>query len=906
MGLKCKIRYKSGEAFAYDSNGEISSLYLDALAVTNNQGRALNMWATAQTPKFKQLFGDFSPQIEDVVKYYETVKSDGSTLSSADIFQITQFIKSNGLTSLSQLQTVLNSIFKEDGNLGINVVNAINSGIYSADELKDINLGEISNILSKIEGHLVKEDIFVEPDDQEFFYKNSEFKTIFGSYEKVPSSEVDTEIAQVLNNFTDDAQIYDAIQKLPYSDFVERFTEDEAFARDTINRIKGLNKIPLLTYIASQLTDKPVEFYSTLKNTLLDGPVPLKLEATFDYLSKIDIDVWQNNLEDIREVLKEAELTAIESNIDIIGLNQSVPNYQGVMSVMSSMIELLRNKTEENLVLFSAIHAEVIGNEVPSVFVEKINPTYSGLNIVKVFSSKNEDQLFESDGLIKIGDNLYHKVEIPANKTAMYENLYRRLREGNLGIPLSLSREIDYSDPLNKTQILEIISEYVMTRDVGFETRNQEDISLNQLVFNHLPIEEPNFVRDASLIIDTKTDPQYLKTRFVSDFYNYILSEKYDNSEVYRTTLSKFKINDRDISLIGEVDNIDFIEYSEELKDYIRLKKDQNMKHLVEEPNYPVLEDLLFLNFPDQVPETKAYFVLDGDYAVMGKSADLFVKIQKDTYRKVADTDEISVYNKIVSTPDQLYYDNNLNFSFDKEAVKQVVQNYRNFSGRSYDFEQYKSRLELSDIGNKLDIDTQPYYLQNFGEEGFLEDLRLISEKPETVFSSIRPSKNITIDANKISTRYTPGSKIDTPGKAFAVNERFYKQVKQKLQGMLGPYFNERFVKKTSNAYSYSVEVNIPEEFVRTLEEQELVRELSENDISRNMLSIVDDEIARGVDSGVLEEIGYNISELETEEPELSSDLKDVSLVFNSNLELLNLYSPQQSQTILNRLDECG
>lgn len=755
MGLKCQISHREGHPIVYDSNGEVSQLYMDALDVTGNEEEALNLWATSQLDSFKKLsnFGD-NPSIDDVIKFYDTLQADGNSLGVSETFQIKRFMQTNGFSSLSEAYSNLQKIFKPQGILTLDTGSALKSGLYSSEELSTIDLETVGNILSKIEGQLGKEDIFVEPQSVDFFYKNSEYKTLLGTYEKVSSESLDEDLNKLIDNFSNEQELYSRIQDLPYVDFVEKFFTDEIFAQQTINRLKGLRKIPVLTYVAGQLTDQNMSYYTTLKNTFLSGVDPLPFEANFDYLSHIDFSVWNKNLSEISQILKEIEEQAIESNIDVIGLHTKAADIPGVMTILQKLVNLINSNTEPNLVSFSNSYTALFGNPVESASVEKLADQYEGLNIVKVFSNLNNDQLFSQDGLIPIGENYFHKVQIPVNKSEMYEYLYKSLTKNNWELPIEFARNINIQNPLEKVSVLNAISEYVMSRDVGFPTSMQEDISLNQLVFSHLPLIPSNTREDITMLLGISTDETYLRGPFISDFYKYILSEKMDDSEVYRDTLSKFQINDRDISLLSPVESIDDIQYSQELKDYIRLKKDNNMKYLVTNISLPVLEDLLFLNRPDLIPNSDRKYLIDGDY-ILTKSLrpeymrfdDIFIKYQGNSYRKIMNLDGISSYLKIKVQLDNVYYTVNTDFSHYLESAIEVIKKNRNIIASDDSFEDFRNTIARSQVENswfynrkidhKLSEEDIEYFSNKFG------DFSVIVGDKDTFYKKLEESDNL-------------------------------------------------------------------------------------------------------------------------------------------------------------------
>jgi hypothetical protein len=225
----------------------------------------------------------------------------------------------------------------------------------------------------------------------------------------------------------------------------------------------------------------------------------------------------------------------------------------------------------------TTITAEAVTSPVDTVVVENIPSNYTGYNIVSLHTEIPENQLFNTYGLIKVGDNLFHKLDQNANVTDVLDFIYNEILEKRMSIP---SEYMLTKDIANKPSVLTDISRYLMSRNTIAGLQNKELYSGYQVAFNHQQL--PSKVSEVKDLAVIKTDENYLKLSFVSDFYNYILREKALNTSTYKSILSKFEITDRDITLTDTIPSIEGIEFQQELSDYIRLQKDSNMKYLVD------------------------------------------------------------------------------------------------------------------------------------------------------------------------------------------------------------------------------------------------------------------------------------------------------------------------------------
>lgn len=701
MGLKCRISYREGEVVVRKENGELSDLYYELLDYAKSPSIALDMWATAHSREMGEIGEDAT--VDEVVKYFDSAVAAKESLSPSEKMQVKDFMRRNGVETLDQLNKTLAESFKPNGVFEINPVAAVNSGLFTQDELVELDPLALQNLLLKIEGHLINDNFTVEPESQSDFYKDTTSKTIFGTYDRVSQEEVDAAIRSKIETFDNIEDFYEKIKELPYEDFVTRFTEDDKFANTIINRFSNLKRIPKLSIINGRLSKDNNKTYTTVKNTVSAGQNTTKVEADIDYLNSIDTEVWDSNPELIRQVLKEVEQEFIDLNVDVVGISEFPGRRAEVMAVIESATQMLNSVTEENIRTFSDNLSNLLSVQ-DTVVVENIPSEYTGYNIVSLHTEIPENELFNTYGLIKVGDNLFHKVDQRANAVDLIDFIYGEILNKRLSIPAEymLTKDI-----LDKPSVLNDISRYLMSRSTIQGLQDKELYSAYQVLFNHRPLaSKVNEARELAVI---KTDENYLKTSFVSDFYNYILKEKAANTSTYKTILSKFEITDRDITLTDTIPSIVGIEFQQELSDYIRLQKDSNMKYLVEPTTEIVSEDLLYTNFPEAKSEYEGDFVMLGDYIITPTTSDNFIKVNGELYRRGLDRENGRLFVKVPQRSDSKYYTKNLNFEFDRAEASSIFDKYNTIKKDSVDYTTFKSIISKSRIEDDMNVNLKEF-----------------------------------------------------------------------------------------------------------------------------------------------------------------------------------------------------
>lgn len=898
MGLKCKITYINNIPVATNEAGNPSLLYRDALAYTGNATEALNIWATVSTPEYQSIFG--KPQsvddvsLEQVVKFYNASKKLDAKLTSQELFGIKQMMRSNGVSTLSEMTKLLKTVFQLGDVPSYNPNLAVATGLFLPEDLPSLDLAAISDLIVRMEGEILRNDFEIAVDQSTINYKNSGVKNILGASEPVSIEQIDEEVLDLIADPQSEASFYDRLRELPYTDFVERFYSDKAFATEYMNRFADVVKIPVVEERNGELVADVTNTFSTVKNTMLDGLDSLDIDTNIAYLESIPDTIWEQKLDNIKNIIVEIETELATKNIDIVGLNRISTDKTTILALLQATSTMVLNPSDVNIEVFSQIYDSTF-LKTPTTSVQRLDKNLQGLTVIKMHSSKTAQQLFDQHGLIAVGDNLYQKVVQDENVGNLYEYLYQQMQDGNFKLPYQFSLERDMA---NKPAVLKDIEKYVNSRDTGLGFYN-EKVSLYQLIFKHPAINRSATAQqDAALLNTLATREDYLRTDFVSDFYNYILQEKLKDSEIYRNTLSKFAITDRDITLTGTPTDLKNIEMVQELMDYFKLSTNQNVKkYILSEMRGTASESLAAINFPDLVPEFTGSKNVVGSFVATSPLTDDFIRIGEDTYQKVKQTSTASIFVKLQKPQSSAYYTTRPVFegysqeTLDRLSNQDMVSMLKKSAA---DISTGKEKAGMmSTIVNRLlgrnqearamsAVKDEQVFTVNLVEfiraKGIsvVTDEKLIREKLAELgldsinqmfdFQDMGVNSSLTVKINGNNVTVIPDVRsrtINTEKAAFASATRMFDKIKTYLQNTAKELYRDDMVTRSGNTITLNIKPDLKTKVEALQQLDAEILRIAEEDKKTYAAEFVEgsrteEELERGVSEETLRDLGYN------------------------------------------------
>ena len=701
----CNLVYVDGVANAFNNNGEKSKLYEEALKYTEgNQEEAVKIWASTQSEEFSSEVGEENPSLQTVLRFLNNRVEKPQSLSTEELKEVSLMMSDMGISDLGEFTEKMNNMFQPNGFYEVDSKKLMKSGMFSVEDITEMNHVTVKNFLEKLNYFNIHKDfnLKVAPKKTKIQLRNTTAKkTPIGSYPLVSEQE----LVEYLVNNADDLSTPSIMRAIGNSPFAQ-ILDDKKALKAVTGMLAGKTKVNKMFFDGENFTSENIDTFVTLRNTLLANADPIELEADVEFLESISPFVWDNRQKEIKGILKEVERTAIKYNIDIVGLSDLSNDRETVLSLLSSLDDMLLIPTVENIKEFARKKDEKIAPNKPYTVIQ-LKENYKDYNIVKIDTNLSDDVMFQK-GFLRIDNNgLYHRVQ-RAEIAEMYDLVYEMVQDNSLIIPNNFfPKEMNIKDSINKDVVMGGIVNYINSRDTGLDTLMVEEVSLMQTIFAHDKIKK-------SVPQDTVTDEEYLKTGFVSDFYNYILQEKEKKTDLYNKVLRHFTVTDADITLDAlETPDVSGIKFEQELRDYSRLKKDGQIKEL--EKGESKSEDLIIINNPQRVNEEQGtnYVAGSDGYVLTEPNPKTYIKVGGKLHRKLFDKASGTLYKEVTLPKNTLYFDNNLNFDFNRQEAESAHKKL----AKSLVKRTVKTTEELSknvNIPNTL----MPIQYQIIGEQG--------------------------------------------------------------------------------------------------------------------------------------------------------------------------------------------
>jgi len=383
----------------------------------------------------------------------------------------------------------------------------------------------------------------------------------------------------------------------------------------------------------------------------------------------------------VKDLIKQIEKEAVGVGIDIIGLHEKSHDAANTMIVATQALsdKLKHNAlTPQDVTDFANIYQEVFNFEsAVEENYELVPKNYQNKNIIKLYSEVAPQTLFEEFGLIKVGDNLYHRLNQKVETTDLYEKMFQRMVRGDYKLPIKTT-EITAE---NKPEILEQIKSYINSLKKFSDIENidtREKMTLLSVLSNHTldkTVEER--AKDVTELSKVTNDPNYLTSDFVSDFYQLFLQEKLKGSELYNQVLSNFEFNVRDITIkqfsptfLNNYRAVsDTMPLSEKLEDYARLKKSDPIRSIIGQKKVAVVPSArgTFINNPGLLTEFKGEVKFDENYMI-AESVDASLKVNEVVYEQAG----TNVYMRLDVGRDDNYYNTTYNEKPNQTTVNRL------------------------------------------------------------------------------------------------------------------------------------------------------------------------------------------------------------------------------------------
>jgi len=674
----CIIEFdEDGFAKVSTPEGKPSRLYAEALDLLQDQGKAIEVVSVAYTPTYKELHPNKTsePSLAGALATFNYIRAKELQITTTDLMDVADIIFETGTTSIEALETELTKTFRPDGITDINEQRLKNSGLYTEKEVIDFvnnrfdleRLNRTIDVVSRLSGEEF-ETTDLELDN--FYDIITAEKDGLGRHKKVSDTTIDSMIAKATKGYSTEESFAVKIQDLDLPSLVQKFNEDTAFAEKVYKRIDSFTAIDVIEIVNGELVNKPSNSStSAVNSTIVLGKDSGSFRSLVTSLLAIDADILESEPQLLNDNLDQLEKLAINLNIDIIGLKNLAINEKLTLLNEASIIANKASQkrlTTDDIVAFTEIRDKLLSNETGfEQSLEILEPSLGELNTLKLYTELSEEKLMTEHGLIRVGENLYHRVDNEDSIDKLYDELYKRYLDDSSFVTKGFIKVDDKFAPSNKPIILEGLKSFVNTRKTGLaieSTPINERASIFQVLFSHKPLATET--KDAfRAIASTVESSDYLTKQFVADFYALYLTEKQANSKLYNDVLSKFVFNNKDITIKG-IDNrflntlntveVDIPAY-EHIRAYAALKKNDPINALAvfSKPVgiLPNVDRVQIANNPHLLPTYQGNVTKIKGY-IYTKAKESFIKVDNNIYQRVGN----NVYTKLISEKSTNYF----------------------------------------------------------------------------------------------------------------------------------------------------------------------------------------------------------------------------------------------------------
>lgn len=701
-------------------NGAASLLFKQALKTVSEEEGALSVWAYAYTNAFKDQYGDWQnnptefnldkngePKFSSVFMNYFLNTSNQEKLGVTEAVNVYSMALNSGL-SVPTLYSTLNQVFfNKDGQFVVDRKRLENSGLYTSEEVSNILQfpsvrGEILDTMKRLkyslkEGSTLFENGLTEPETIVFNISTGKINSL-GKMITIPNEEVISYLTENIQTYSSEEAFMSALTRLDREDIRDAILSSPEMINTIKEIVQNTVTVPTLVtrdgIMVQKSKEDPTEI---LLNTVTVNEDKVDFTEAADYLRDLTFDEWLDpNDSGVIEILREAEIRGAKIGLDLTGLSNqyNVKSREEIIGILD-VIDDFNIKTEDLTVTDEDIIE--VAQYLNEFFDRDVSPSYSTIfvpnrlknkNLVQIEDNRDETSLYRTEGLIKIGDGLYERVDNINNFSEALEVVYEGLMEDVTLLPKEAFKNFGLRDgyynvdaitnPENKQKVIESINAYLTKRADQLSSQDMEDYDTNKEIALMKAVLKVEDVRDfnqeeISLRSGNFTgDFDYLTTDFISDFYKRMLEEKVINkSELWNEALKHFTINNNGITFTGKSQETKAkvklalqsqpILY-DNLKNYALISKDNSLDFLRDYEVENVMSTIdnrrdFSINHPNSVEKYTGEYTKPSDNTVIVKNSNNeFIRMNDGIYEITNLSDGVSIYSKVVGNIDENFY----------------------------------------------------------------------------------------------------------------------------------------------------------------------------------------------------------------------------------------------------------
>ena len=625
---KCEITFKNNVPVVKS----YPKLMRELMVYTNNNiSQALDLYGITLTDDF--IDQNIYPTLENILAFN----------NQDNILNSKQLTKENR-NDILNISLVDNEVidFKKDfletftvnGVFGFNIDNIKKSQLFS--EIDIVQLDNIENIY-KI---------------KELYYKLSntseEFSTIKtdiiigeGLFNKNNPDIILSEIYKNYAGLTTKKQILDKANDI--GDYV--LLNNPELIKKVLKEVRNKQEIPLYETdeYSGDLVAKTDSTYTRLEQTVDISLDYTSLRSQVEFIKTIPIEYFATSPELIERYFDNIKKQSYDVGIDLLNIdeifysktvNELLDFLDSYYNFLSDLENLNGESLKDSIRDFSESYDSffnIENNEIKDV-IDKINREGE---FIKLETNRSEYKLFTENGLLKIDNNIYQKVD---NNRSIQE-LYNVLLENDFLLPKNtLSVK---NTPLNRDILLEDLDKFISNKAQEYQTEYSDVVNIKKIaaykLLLNIDIKYNTVENGISKNIDVDN--------FIIEFNKEIIKNKKLSDIFYisnRGIESRYNIGQYTYNFIkNELDT----EMFNSLVSYSKLSGNESLKYISDmSPNNIILNKRdFYANNLHELDNFQGKYTKKGDLLYIKNNINDFIKVKNSLYEKV----DTNVYAKV-------------------------------------------------------------------------------------------------------------------------------------------------------------------------------------------------------------------------------------------------------------------
>lgn len=592
--------------------------------------------------------------VNSVIRYIQSRNYENEVLSQEEISEVENMMLGEDIIDSEDLYDTLRRAFMPNGVYNPSERSLTSSGLYSTAEARRLLDSEDLQMQAYEMIHKLKNSDVI-PNDIEV---DDSYVTITPQYNKLgtlvkTNPYINQKTArEILGGIQEEGQFQSQADANDLNFATHKFSEFSTLTR--VDRIKE--------------DGTPHNTIDTIRERweeTLTLPETTTLVENLDYLLNTSNEVWNLEYQNVRTLLEELENNAVDIGLDLSQLAES--SYDKTPSEVKELLNTIRNfAVEYNESTFEAMLnsyvnffniSQINNSEVVDVTEENRNKS-----LVYLDTRENSFELFQNNGLLPLGNNVYQRVNTNRSYDATVDLIYQHILAGNNLVPNAFKVKYDLTQPINEEFVRRDIDNYANERSKDIDNNQNYDAEeLKKMVLYsdyfktslNNEITSPNLSEEINLVTNYPNNAEYLTTDFIADFNKEIIRARIRNTPKYNEFYRHFDVNSRGIQLLNN-DPITLRQIQPHLTDnlvnYFRIKKDglnlREYDNTIDNIPHHIIERNFYSNYPKALPRYKDSYHIDGDKLVTNTNQD-FIRVNEGVFEYVETIGNKAMYSRL-------------------------------------------------------------------------------------------------------------------------------------------------------------------------------------------------------------------------------------------------------------------